>query len=128
MEAGAVPYFAHGGQPIIVRPQQAQGIVDRSKRTVVKTKMTKKFFQHLVGDARKGNGDARLRVGDRTLYKAARKTWIYFRRYCRYNVVCIRDPAMEEWLWRELPAKFHGVFDDAFELGHIVHPSKQIWY
>jgi len=127
MEAGAVPYFAHGGQPIIVRPRQAQGIVDRSKRAVVKTKMTKKFFQHLVGDAHKGNGDARLRVGDRTLYKAARKTWLCFRRCCRHNVRRIRDPAMEEWLRCELPAKFPGVFDDAFELGRIVHPSKQIW-
>ena len=128
MEAGAVPYLAHGGQPIIIRPRQAQGIVDRSKRAVVKTKMTKKFYQYLVGDARKGNGDARLRVGNRTLYKAARKTWLYFRRYCRYNSDRIRDPAMEEWLRRELPAEFPGVFDDAFELGRIVHPSKQIWY
>jgi len=128
MEAGAVPHFAHGGQPIIVRPRQAQGIVDRSKRVVVKTKMTKKFFQYLVGDARKGNGKNPLRVGDRTLYKAARKTWLYFCHYCRYNVVRIRDPAMEDWLRREITAEFPGVFDDAFELGCIVHPSKQIWY
>jgi len=128
MEAGAVPYFAHGRQPIIISPRKAQGIVIRGKRAVVKTKMTKKFQQYLVGKAREGNGERRLRVGDKTLYKAARKTWLYFRRHCRYNVAQIRDPAMEEWLLREMTAEFPGVFEDAFELGRIVHPSKQIWY
>jgi len=128
MEAGAVPYFAHGGQPIIISPRKAQGIVIRGKRAVVKTNMTKKFHQYLVGKAREGNGERRLRVGDKTLYKAARKTWLYFRRYCRYNVGQIRDPAMEDWLLREMTAEFPGVFDDAFELGRIVHPSRQIWY
>jgi len=128
MEAGAVPYFARGGQPIFISPRKAQGIVIRGKRAVVKTKMTKKFQQYLVGKACEGNGERRLRVGDKTLYKAARKTWLYFRRYCRYNVVQIRDPAMEEWLLREMTAEFPGVFEDAFELGCIVHPSRQIWY
>ena len=128
MDAKAVPYFANGGQPLIIRPRRARNITIRGKQAVVKTKMMKKFYWYLVGNARAGGGEQRLRVGDRTLYKAARKTWIYFRRYCRYHVRDIRDPAMEDWLRTDLTQEFSGVFDDAIELGRIVHPSNHLWY
>jgi len=35
---------------------------------------------------------------------------------------------MAEWLRRDLPREYAGVFEDDLEVGRIIHPSLKIWY
>lgn len=92
---------------------QIAKMVLRQKRGVVRTRMILKFDELLFSGARDNGVEQRVRFSDLTLCKVARRTWLYARRYCRYDEETIKTPAMNEWLDSFLLAQHPGVFTSA---------------
>ena len=100
----------------------ANNLTIQSKRGVVRTRMMARFTRELLRQARQ-NPNQRLRVSDRTLRKTARATWLWCRRYCRYEELSIKRPAMLSWLRVHMRVAHPGVFEDAAVVARITDPS-----
>ena len=117
-----IPNLNAGQLPQARLVLHANNLTIQNKRGVVRTRMTARFTRELLQQARQ-NPNQRLRVSDRTLRKAACATWLWCRRYCRYDEHSIKRPAMLSWLRVHMRVAHPGVFDDADVLAHITDPS-----
>jgi len=100
----------------------ANNLVTQNKRGVVRTSMTARFTRELLSAACQ-NPNQHLRVSDRTLRKAARATWLWCCRCCRYEEHGMKCPAMVSWLCVHMRVAHPGVFDDADVVARITDPS-----
>jgi len=117
-----IPNLNAGQLPQARLVVHANNLTIQNKRGFVRTCMSARFTRELLSAARQ-NPNQRLRVSDCTLGKAACATWLWCRRYCRYDKHSIKSPAMLSWLRVYMPVAHPGVFDDVAIVARITDPS-----
>lgn len=111
---------APAGNPYL-RLRNAHHIIRSNK---IKTRASQKFQDFLLGRAINGTV-ARVRISPTTIRNAARRAYVYVRRFSRYPN-WLKKEALDEWLKEQMAVQYPAACGDWLAQEYISLPGNEV--